>query len=833
MANSGPPNPDYTPAIHGGFPDPVAEAPYEEGFPLPEAPPDSHLVPGLGRDAIPHYLSFSQITNWANRTYRWGHDEALRMSRTNALAIRRDPVIMDALRTRQIPLVQLPHHVECQNSQDQRQAEGAAFIQGVIDSIPRFQQLKMHLAEALWYGRYGVQLEYEWDWKDGKRYLRVRGHKPINGDKIIFKFSGQAGVLVHATFPGTWQTTEMGRAHFFTPREREQVILHRHEPEDADFFEPELAGSLQGVGIRGRIYWLWYLRSQVTAFLMDYLERVGAGGLTLYYYEAGNVQSLTEVKTAAETQWRNNALLFPRYRDGTAGGPGVEQIQSTTAGAELLRALITEYYDDTIRRYILGQSQASEASGAGLGSGISDYLEGNLGRNIKYDAVNLQEALTTDLVHVLQKYSPYADLPPFTFKFDVDKPNAAEIIGAAQTFYEMGGAIDEDSLREIVGLEKPQEGHSILSKMGNLSPQAVGMAPEGVPMAGTPGPAPQGTPEEMSQPGANGTPQGPIQQRKSGSRLRFSRESFLQAIKSYFPGIVSGNDFAVKHGDSDLGQRGLVNDYVVEYPSHLVYLNYQPDKNSVNLDFQHKQTPPGVKNEWSGRPQLAKGSVDFAHNLKRFLPVMARHGLRLSYAGADKAHDRAYHRLLTHMGWQEASSLGGMIGKQRLRVWNPPNKARLTLQKLGRKIRLALSGKNSRRAKMSRQNRTPTHEELLKLRPLLAKAAQEEYDEWQPDPEEGDPECGFGGICDRIADRLSDVINEHFPDVDVIEGGQPGDDHAYNIYRIGGEHFGVDIHPNVYETGGGYNWKKIPDVQFQPEDVDVWEHEPIEEDEDY
>src|SRR5215469_2979657 len=117
MANS------FDPAIHGGFPDPSTEAPYEAGYPLQEAPRSSDLVPGLGADAVPHYLTFSQITNWANRTYRWGHDEALRMNRANALAIRRDPVVMDALRTRQIPTAQLPAHIECQNSQDQRQAE--------------------------------------------------------------------------------------------------------------------------------------------------------------------------------------------------------------------------------------------------------------------------------------------------------------------------------------------------------------------------------------------------------------------------------------------------------------------------------------------------------------------------------------------------------------------------------------------------------------------------------------------------------------------------------------------------------------------------------------
>lgn len=29
----------------------------------------------------------------------------------------------------------------------------------------------------------------------------------------------------------------------------------------------------------------------------------------------------------------------------------------------------------------------------------------------------------------------------------------------------------------------------------------------------------------------------------------------------------------------------------------------------------------------------------------------------------------------------------------------------------------------------------------------------------------------------------------------------------------------MDIPPRVYETGGGYSWKKIPDVVFKSDDI--------------
>lgn len=519
---------------------PEQESAQEYGAPPPQPTEQQSLPPGGGRYTAPHFLTFSQIVNSVSRTYRWTFDEALRHNRNNALAIRRDPVVMDALRSRQIPTAQLPWHIEPENDKDTRQAEAAQEITKVIKRIPNFQRLKMHLLEALWWGRYGAQLLYEWDFSSGKRRLAVRDFRPINGDKLVFKHSGASGILVHATYPGTWEVTDRGRAHFFDRRERQSIILHKHEPEDADFFEPELAGSVAGVGIRSRIYWFWWLRSQVSAFLMDYLERVGAGGFTVYYYEAGNPSSRDEVKAAAEEQHRNNTILFPRYRDGSTGGPGVLRIEASNAGAQLLQTLISGYFDEVIRRYILGQNLTSETAGTGLGSGVADLHADTFSRLVKYDAINLAETLTTDLVWVLQEYM-YPDLPKMQFVFDVDKPNARDVLEAAQGFYNMGGTVDEDELRSIIGLAKPQPGHPMLAKMGNLSPAGI---PMGVPMMGPPGP-------DM---GVGADPQG---MSGMGAPMQMSRRRARPYARRFVPGLLLPHEqetlrALARHRDADV-----------------------------------------------------------------------------------------------------------------------------------------------------------------------------------------------------------------------------------------------------------------------------------------
>ena len=478
------------------IPDPFAQIPQERGYDFPEAEIKEGRVPGDGGQPLPHFMTFSQVVNWASRTYRYTFDEALRHSAKNTLAMRRDPVIMECIRSRQMPTAQLGWHLEPQNPEDTAQTEAAKELTDIIKQTPRLQQLMMHLLEAMFYGRYAVQLNYEWDYSTKKRRMLVKDFKPINGDKLVFRYSGQAGILVHATFDGTWAITDRGRAHFFDPAEREQVIIHKHEPEDADFYEGELAGGIHGVGIRSKIYWLWYLRSQVLTFLMDYLERIGAGGLTVYYFEAGNPQSLAEVKQCAEEQMRNNTILFPRYRDNSTAGPGIERIDPSPAGAQLLYDLITAYFDQQIRRFIKGADDNE------MTSGEAQEIGDTHSRMVRYDAMNLQDTLTEELVATLQKYN-FPGLPQIRWKFDIDKPNAAETLTAAQAFYQMGGTLDEDELRAILGLSRPQPGHAILAQNMPLNPSTMGSQPTGVPQQGQPGPMPeQGA--EAAQPTPDG-----------------------------------------------------------------------------------------------------------------------------------------------------------------------------------------------------------------------------------------------------------------------------------------------------------------------------------------
>lgn len=108
------------------------------------------------------------------------------------------------------------------------------------------------------------------------------------------------------------------------------------------------------------------------------------------------------------------------------------------------------------------------------------------------------------------------------------------------------------------------------------------------------------------------------------------------------------------------------------------------------------------------------------------------------------------------------------------------------------------------------------------LRGQLAEAADAVVQAWEQDEDGFDEVYGTGGPCDDVASALAGVID--LEGVELIEGGQEGDDHAWWIVARPDteEAVGLDVPARVYETGGGYSWTKVPNAKINPEDVAVW-----------
>jgi len=106
------------------------------------------------------------------------------------------------------------------------------------------------------------------------------------------------------------------------------------------------------------------------------------------------------------------------------------------------------------------------------------------------------------------------------------------------------------------------------------------------------------------------------------------------------------------------------------------------------------------------------------------------------------------------------------------------------------------------------------------LLPKLAEKAQEEYDAWD---EENIDEYAGGGICHIIADELCDILNRN--DIDCSTYSLNFKQHVISLaYDTQTKTvISIDLPEYVYETGGGFSWRKIQDVEIEPNDFIISE----------
>jgi hypothetical protein len=261
------------------------------------------------------------------------------------------------------------------------------------------------------------------------------------------------------------QPTDYGLAYFLERWERNQIAIHRYMIEDGEYEQASNAGRIHGVGVRSRIYWAWYQKQETLAWLMEYLER-SATGMEIWYYPWGNETAKKDMMTAAQERigQGRNILLVPRPV-GEESAYGVERIEPGMAGADSLYKIVQEYFGHLIKRYILGQTMTTEAAGGGSmgASTIADIHLDTYLQIIRYDATGLEECLTTDLVEPLKLFNfpRYAKIPIF-FRISTTDADVETKMAAWMQAAQLGLKMKAQSVRDLIGSEKPEPGDEIL-----------------------------------------------------------------------------------------------------------------------------------------------------------------------------------------------------------------------------------------------------------------------------------------------------------------------------------------------------------------------------------
>lgn len=548
------------------------------GEPIPTRPdtgrPDGSAR--IGGIALPHVMTFVARQGGAFQTY-WGerYDEALRQSREDAEVMRRDAYLMALVNERQLSVSGLPWHIEVPDSRDPRQRRVRDGLTQIINGIPSLRRIIWWMTEALWYGRYGV--EVEWDWstfldrpgqaqeappsaipgmpappkkpESGKktRCLTVRKAFPVNGDKIGFQHDHTPYVLIGGQYADQLPdadiiSTTQGRAMTLRGSWRERFIIHRHLMEDADYFAPDQAGAIHGVGIRSKLFWLNWLKLEWLGNITDFFDRVGMGFM-MWRYPAGNEAAKQEAMDAAINQSSRAHVLVPVWGEqGREALTGVERVDVATAGSEALVKLI-DYIDKQLERYVVGQSGSSRSSAAGIGNeAASEFLQQTKNAITMQDAHLLAVSMTGEeddpgLVSVIKQYTfPWADFPA-RWVFDVERPESKAKLESGKTLVELGVKIREDEFREAAGYAAPADGDKLVEPPA--PPGGMPGMPPGMPGAppGAPGADPNADPNADPASSPEGDFLAALKMARDGTPLKYDwqKEGFAYVSKTGMP----------------------------------------------------------------------------------------------------------------------------------------------------------------------------------------------------------------------------------------------------------------------------------------------------------
>lgn len=446
---------------------------------------------------LPHILTFGSLYHGAAYTYHHLFDEAIKHSRQNALAMRRDAWIMGLLSERADETLEKKWHLEPDNPKDPWQKTVADGVTKIIKGIHRLQEMRRYLLEGgLWYGRYGANVKWKWKecWlpvmeKKGPatpgmqsvptmargKVLTIVKHKPVNGDKIGHTNSDDAYVLIAGSFhdkikgdPKIIYPNGAGApALVLRGTWREQILMHRAQADDADYFDAEFGEQVHGKGIRNTIYWLDFLRRDYFGAVTEMLNRIGLG-IVVIYYDQSNAAAKTEALDMAKKYSRRSVIVMPRASDSMSQGGAIEVVETPMAGATIMLELQT-HVENQIERFMIGQliSGGGGSSNPLEGTGKSEFARDTKTKRCRSDAELFDDSLTGSddepgLVSIIKKWTyGFADFP-LRWVTDHEENNPAEILDAVKVCVDMGVKFAEKDIREQTGLPAPEEGEPII-----------------------------------------------------------------------------------------------------------------------------------------------------------------------------------------------------------------------------------------------------------------------------------------------------------------------------------------------------------------------------------
>jgi hypothetical protein len=345
--------------------------------------------------------------------------------------------------------------------------------------------------DSMFIGKSANQVTYKWTYENtkwwGKKVAAVNNWTPVHGDKLHFKFDGTPGIMVHSSErdkPGVEFADYWGPVKFFNQKEQEQLFWMEFEPEDREYNKAELAAQVHGSGIRGRIYWLWWLKHNLTKDMFSFVRKVG-NGFFLAGYASGNASERDEIEKGMTSQAGEHVIYVPISNNSTKISDVLTHLPVNLSGSEFMVSL-GQQIDAKIRDAILGTGNANKAMPTGIGGSQAEQAGMTDDERVKYDA-EMSEPAIQRLVNVLNRHT-FPGFPPPTFSYLCDKRNPAEFMESIDRAMQWGLTVKESQVRDNLSLETPEKNEPTLSMVQSQQATAINAVPGGTPMVGSSGP---------------------------------------------------------------------------------------------------------------------------------------------------------------------------------------------------------------------------------------------------------------------------------------------------------------------------------------------------------
>lgn len=451
-----------------------------------------------GRWVIPPEETYSARYSSGINTYYQYFDEAIRNSTANALAMRRDPAIGEPLDHRKMATVSQDWYLKPDDPNDPDQKRVCDELESVLENTSMIDQFLLNLLEDIFFGKAGCQSQFQTEMVKGKKRLVITDHAPVMGDKIQYNYSGTPGILVRGGSPYLnmpeyakhIDRATLGPALFLNePWLRDQFTISKFRTSDFDYiWEGDKALAVHGIGVRDSLYWAWNIRTEIFTWQMDALQRIGANGMTIGFFEYGNAESEAHMMKVMQQLVKDNYAVVGVTKN-TDPQNMVYNIPVSAVGYEIMQNMV-KYMDDFIRRAILGQELTSIARSSGMGAATANVQKSAFDHIVGFDSKRLGETISRQPLKVLLKYNTWTyrkqeltgDQLPFSIKliFEDRDDEDESPADTAKTLHEIGLPLDKEDILDKTDFSAPKDPQSTLpgkqdqpSANGSATPQAT------------------------------------------------------------------------------------------------------------------------------------------------------------------------------------------------------------------------------------------------------------------------------------------------------------------------------------------------------------------------